>query len=609
MPLLGKNKSQHSQNGKGKDHADVISSKKISSASGTNLIQVLRDGNLITEEQIDILKKESEKEKKPLEQVLLDLRFISDENLARAKEKLLGIPYVSLEGKKVSKDVLNIIPPDAAKNYGFVVFGKEGNILKVAMTNPQDFQALEALDFIVRKDNYQSQIFLTTYAGFESVLRQYSGMKEEVGRALESATLELEKGEEEVVKKSGKDLERFVEQAPVARAINVIVRNAVEAGASDIHLEPTEKEIRVRYRVDGILQTMLTLSRQIHAAIVSRVKILTNLKIDETRIPQDGRFHMKVDSREIDFRVSTLPTISGEKVVMRILDRSAGVFKLETLGLTGLRLATVEEATKKSHGMFLVTGPTGAGKSTTLYSILGILNEPAVNIVTLEDPVEYFIQGISQAQVNPDVGLTFASGLRSILRQDPDIIMVGEIRDKETAEMAVHAALTGHVVLSTLHTNSSFGAIPRLIDMGIEPFLLASSLNIVVAQRLVRKLCQNCKVKRKATPDEIAIVMKEWENIPQGEKRDLDLKLSDPIEVHEKVGCPKCKDGYKGRIGIFEVLSVSEKIQDAILKKSSAMKIKDIARDEGLITMMEDGIAKIIGGITTVDEVLRATRE
>ena len=591
----------------GKDYDEVLTSTKTVSDGGEQgLVDILKSEGLISPEQVNILEQESKAQKKSLDETLLELRFVSDEALARAKSKMLGIPFVELAGMNIPKEILNIVPADAARNYGFIVFGKEGQTLKVAMTNPNNFQALEALDFIVRKDNYQSQIYVTTYAGLSEAIQQYAGMKEVVGEALKGATLELEKEDGPT---KGEDLERFVEQAPVSRAVNVILKKAVEDRASDVHIEPTYEDIRVRYRVDGVLRTVLKLSRQVHAAIVSRIKILANLKIDETRVPQDGRFHSKIDDKEIDFRVSTLPTINGEKVVMRILDRSSGIFKLENLGLTGLRLNSIKQAVRKTHGMFLVTGPTGAGKSTTLYSVLSILNEPSVNIVTLEDPVEYFIEGVSQSQVNPDVGLSFASGLRSILRQDPDIIMDGEIRDRETAEMAVHAALTGHIVLSTLHTNNSFGAIPRLIDMGIEPFLLASALNVVIAQRLVRRLCPDCRKKRKASPDETAVIMKEWGAIPAEEKKNLNIKLPDPLEIYVPGSCPKCKNGYKGRIGIFEVFLVTEKIQDAILQRATANKIKSIAREEGLITMMEDGIAKVLQGMTTVDEVLRATRE
>lgn len=571
-----------------------------------NIVQVLQDEGLITGEQVKILREESQRAGQSIEEVLLALKFVSDEALARAKAKQLGLPFVDLKGKTIDKDILDFIPGDAARNYRFVVFERAGNVLKVAMTDPQNFQALEALDFIVRRDNCESQLYVTTYESMEQALKQQSGMGEEVSQALREAKLELE--EEKAPPLGGADLKRYVEQAPVSKAVSVIVQNAVSDRASDIHIEPEDNDVRVRYRIDGVLRTMLSLSRQVHAAIVSRIKIMAGLKIDETRVPQDGRFHLKLNDREIDFRISTLPTINGEKVVLRILDRSAGVLKLETLGLSGLRLEGVKKAIRKSHGMFLVTGPTGAGKSTTLYSVLGILNEPAVNIVTLEDPVEYFMPGISQAQINPDVGLSFASGLRSILRQDPDIIMVGEIRDRETAAMAVHAALTGHIVLSTLHTNNSYGAIPRLIDMGIEPFLLASSLNVVVAQRLVRRLCPSCRKEGTANSEEAALILREWGAVPANEKKNLHLKLDDPIKVWHARGCAKCKDGYRGRVGIFEVLMVDDRIQDAMLQRASEIKIKSIARDNGLITMMEDGVIKILQGVTTAEEVLRSTQ-
>ncbi len=579
----------------------------LTPSEAPSIVQILQDDGLITGEQVKILQDESQRSGRSIDEILLELRFVTDDSLAQAKAKQLGLPFVDLRDKTIPKELLDIIPGDAARNYRFVVFERDGKTLKVALTDPQNFQALEALDFIVRRDNYESQLYVTTYGGMDQALKQYGGMTEEVGQALKTAKLELE--EEPGGKLGGEELARYVEQAPVSKAVSVIIQNAVNDRASDIHIEPEDVEVRIRYRIDGVLRTVLTLSRQVHAAIVSRIKIMAGLKIDETRIPQDGRFHLKLSDREIDFRISTLPTINGEKVVLRILDRSAGVLKLETLGLNGLRLDGVKKAIRKSHGMFLVTGPTGAGKSTTLYSVLGILNEPEVNIVTLEDPVEYFMQGISQSQINPEVGLSFASGLRSILRQDPDIIMVGEIRDRETAAMAVHAALTGHIVLSTLHTNSSYGAIPRLVDMGIEPFLLASSLNVIVAQRLVRQLCPDCRQQAPATAEESAMIMKEWGAIPADEKKNLKLKIDDPIKIWHARGCPKCKDGYRGRIGIFEVMLVDSRIRDAMLQRASETKLKTIARENGLITMMEDGVIKILQGRTTTEEVLRTTQD
>lgn len=572
-----------------------------------NIMQVLQEDGLITAGQVDILQKESLSSGRDIEEILLSLKFVTDETLAQTKAKQLGLPYIDLRGRKIEKDLLDIISADAARNYRFIVFEKEDNTLRVALTNPQNFQALEALEFIVRRTNYDSQIYVTTYEGLDEALKQYGGIGEEVGKALETAKIELETEEEPVL--GGEDLQRYVEQAPVSKAVSMIIQNAVKDRASDIHIEPEEKNVRVRYRVDGVLRTVLVLSRQVQLAIASRIKIMAGLKIDETRIPQDGRFHLNLENREIDFRISTLPTVNGEKVVLRILDRSAGVLKLETLGLGGTRLKDIKKAIRKSHGMFLVTGPTGAGKSTTLYSVLGILNEPTVNIITLEDPVEYFLAGISQSQINPEVGLSFASGLRSVLRQDPDIIMVGEIRDRETAAMAVHAALTGHIVLSTLHTNSSYGAIPRMIDMGIEPFLLASSLNVIVAQRLVRRLCPDCRKESEANAEESAMILKEWAAIPTAEKKNLNLKLSDPIKVWRARGCPKCKDGYRGRVGIFEVLVVDEKIQDAMLQRASEIKLESLARESGLITMMEDGVIKILQGQTTTEELLHSTQE
>ncbi len=399
----------------------------------------------------------------------------------------------------------------------------------------------------------------------------------------------------------------MIEEAPIIKIVDVILSNAIEGNASDIHVEPSEKDVRVRYRIDGILHTSLMLPKSIHSAIVSRIKILSNLKIDESRLPQDGRFHVDVGKKSVDLRVSILPLIYGEKIVMRILDKTTNAPTLEQLGIRGLGLTWIKENIKKTHGIFLITGPTGSGKSTTLYSILSILNTPTVNILTLEDPVEYFIEGVNQSQINPDIGLTFANGLRSMLRQDPNIIMVGEIRDKETAEIAVHAALTGHLLFSTLHTNNSVGAMPRMIDMGIEPFLLTASVNLIMAQRLVRKICPDCKQEIPLTKAVEEEIRKSLENVPEEYFEGLDRKN---LKVFKGAGCEKCgHTGYNGRSGIYEVLPVTPDIQDLVLSKSSTRRLYEEAAKLGMITMKQDGVIKILRGETTMEEIIRVTTE
>ncbi len=432
-------------------------------------------------------------------------------------------------------------------------------------------------------------------------------MTAEVSNVLKDVNVDLnvdEAVDEDV--ENPKDLGKIIQEAPISKAVAVIIKYAVQSRASDIHIEPQENDVKIRYRIDGILQHTVSLPKSVHAAIISRIKILSNLKIDEQRIPQDGRFHTIVADKEIDFRVSTLPTANGEKVVMRLLDKSAGILTLEKLGLQGKGFDILSANIKKPHGMILVTGPTGSGKSTTLYAIIDKINDVGINIVTLEDPIEYYIKGVNQSQIRPDIGFTFANGLRSIVRQDPDVIMVGEIRDLETAEMAVHAALTGHVVLSTLHTNDAVGAVPRLIDMGIEPFLIASSVNVVVAQRLVRKICEKCKESYPATSEMQKEFEEEIEKLPEQEKKNINL--TNPLMLYRGKGCNECNNtGFKGRLGIFEVLPMEDEIEELTLKKVPASKIQEQAIKLGMITMKQDGIIKVLTGITTMEEVLRVS--
>jgi len=400
----------------------------------------------------------------------------------------------------------------------------------------------------------------------------------------------------------------LAEEAPITKIVAVILRHAVEGDASDVHIEPTREKLKIRFRLLGFLHSSIFLPLRIHPAVVARVKILSNLKIDETRIPQDGRFSTKINGKDVDFRVSTLPTTLGEKVAIRVLDPAVGLKNFEELGLEGRNFKIMQEAIQKPYGMLLATGPTGCGKTTTLYAILRLLNNEGVNIVTLEDPVEYFIEGINQSQVKPEIGYNFSIGLRHILRQDPDIIMVGEIRDSDTAALATHAALTGHVVLSTIHTSNSLGVIPRLIDLGVQPYLIPSSLSVAIAQRLVRRLCDSCK-KEKKPPEKIKdLILKEIAELPPDIQRDF--KIPKTLKIWEAQGCKECgNSGFTGRIGLFEVLSMTEQLSEIILKEPSETKIFQEAKRQGMITMKQDGILKVLSGVTTIEEVLRVAEE
>jgi type IV pilus assembly protein PilB len=402
------------------------------------------------------------------------------------------------------------------------------------------------------------------------------------------------------------ELEEIIKQNRVPKIVAGIINYALLMRASDIHFEPEEKLFRVRYRVDGILQDVVSIAKEIQPQIVSRVKILANLKLDESRIPQDGRFDVNFRHKQVDIRVSTLPTVRGEKVVMRLLDKSQGILSLEDLGMTGQAFKKTMEAMNKPYGIIISTGPTGSGKSTTLYAILNRISVPAVNIVTLEDPVEYEIPGINQCQIKPKIGFTFADGLRSILRQDPNVIMVGEVRDAETANMATHAALTGHLVLTTLHTNDAAGALPRLTNMGVEPFLITSSINLIIGQRLVRRICPKCREQVEVPENLKKVVEAEIEKIPKNNKEDL-ARIKTPLKFFQGKGCKECNQGYKGRLGIFEVLTVSSKIEDMVIGRSGTNEILSQAQSEGMITMRQDGILKSLEGLTTIDEVIRVT--
>jgi len=567
--------------------------------------QFLVDNGFVKPETLEDLRSAEKQTGQNLSQLLVTRKILEEEDLTKAKAAFFNIPYVDLKQAPILPSTLALIPQEAINFYNFVPFELKDKTLKVAITNPGNLSALEALEFLGQKQNLQVQLYLASESSIEIATGKKKNLKRVVGEALKNIQIKADTEQKPATIQSVQP--QVIEDAPIIKIVDVILSNAIEANASDIHIEPSEKDVRVRYRLDGILHTSLMLPKNVHAAIITRIKILANLKIDESRLPQDGRFHVDVAKKSVDLRVSILPLIYGEKIVMRILDKTGKVPTLEELGLRGKALTWVQENIKKNHGIFLITGPTGSGKSTTLYSILSILNGTTVNIVTLEDPVEYFIEGINQSQINPEIGLTFATGLRSILRQDPNVVMVGEIRDKETAELAVHAALTGHLVFSTLHTNNSIGAMPRMIDMGIEPFLLVASINVVAAQRLVRKICLNCKTEAELTHPIEEEIRKILVGVSKEYLEGLDLKQP---KIFKGQGCEKCgHTGYVGRYGIFEVLPVTTEIQDMIIAKSSAYKVYEVAAKMGMITMQQDGILKALHGETTFDEVIRVTTE
>ena len=475
------------------------------------------------------------------------------------------------------------------------------------MLNPNDVNAKEALKFLAHRNNLTPKIFIIGITDFQNILKKYATLKGEVKEALDKLKQEIVEEKHKSPATEKEQIEKIAEEAPISKVVALIIKHALEQRASDIHIEPGEKTTRVRYRVDGVLHVNLTLPLRIHPAIVSRIKILSNLKIDETRKPQDGRFFTDIDGKKIDFRVSTLPTYSGEKVVMRILDPTVGLKSLSDLGLEGRNLDVLNLAIGKPNGMILVTGPTGSGKTTTLYSILHILNQEGVNIVSLEDPIEYYIDGVSQSQVRPEIGYTFANGLRSILRQDPDKIMVGEIRDSETAMLAVHAALTGHLVLATLHTNDAIGVIPRLIDMGVDKYLIPSTLILAIAQRLVQRLCPESKKEVKPSEEILELIESQLKEIGSEILNRHNIKK--PYILYEPQVSKDCPKGTKGRVGVFEIVEMTSQLEEIILKDPSELKIKEEAKRQGATSMLQDGIMKALRGIVGLEEVRNEVEE
>jgi len=568
-----------------------------------SLLKELVKKGVLDKQKAEALEKEIKTSLKKEELVILEKQIVSEDFLFQLKSEYLEIPLKTIDPKSVPLEVLELIPQETANNYKMVSLNRKDKVLEVGMVYPEDLDAQEALKFLARRGSFDYKVFLISFSTFTGLLKQHQSLRKEVGKALE----ELE--EEMKVKKAiGKsEIERLVEEAPIAKVVAVILRYAVEGKASDIHIEPAKDKLRVRFRLLGSLHSSIFLPKRIHQAVVARIKVLSNLKIDESRIPQDGSFSAKVEGQSIDFRVATFPTTLGEKVAIRVLNPLIGLKKFEQLGLFERDRKTVEKMVQRPYGLILVTGPTGSGKTTTLYTILQLLNKEGVNIVTLEDPVEYFIEGVNQSQIRPDINYDFAKGLRHMLRQDPDIIMVGEVRDSETASLATHAALTGHIVLSTLHTSTALGVIPRLIDLGVQPFLIPSTLSLIIAQRLVRKLCDNCKKKIKPKKEIEALILKEIELFPEEIKKDI---KTDALFVWEPKACKDCNDqGFSGRIGLFEVLKMTDELGELVLKGLFEKQFKEEVKKQAMTTIRQDGILKVLKGITTIEEVLRVTQE
>ena len=567
-------------------------------APSKTIADILVASGKLSPEKAEKVKLEFLNTGKPIEQLITEGKLVSESDLTQARAQFYNIPYVSLSETPSSPEALNLVPRSVAETNNLLPFSfdKKKNELSLAMADPLN---LETVEFVEKKTGAKIKPFMTTPSEVKNAIveRYGAGLATDVTAALKEVAPEI--GVKTVdIKKLGE----IIREAPIAKIVSTLLEFAVRSRASDIHLEPQEDKTRIRYRIDGILHEKLILPKNVHEALVSRIKILSGMKIDEKRIPQDGRFNFRSDGDEVDLRVSSLPTVYGEKIVMRLLKKSGGIPTLPDLGLRGKALANLEDAILRPHGIIIVCGPTGSGKTTTLYSVLSKINTTRVNIITLEDPVEYQIPGVNQVQVNPQAGLTFASGLRSFLRQDPNIILVGEIRDTETADLAIQASLTGHLVFSTLHTNSASGALPRLLDMHAEPFLLASSMTALVAQRICRRICPTCKEEYEPALEVTEDIKKVLGNL-LGNK-------GDKFKLFRGKGCPECNNtGYFGRLGIFEVLPVSEKIGRLILERSPASEIEKQAVEEGMITMKQDGYLKVVEGISTIEEVLRVAQD
>ncbi|MCA9352058.1 type II/IV secretion system protein [Patescibacteria group bacterium] len=567
-----------------------------------NFLETLVKKGLINRYQIDEIIGRTTKEEKTIEEVLSEMG-ISDEAILDAKSEYFGVKKKTINYADIEEEIVKKIPQDSARTYQMVAFGMtDDGILEVGMLDPRNIEAQNVLQFITAETGTPYEIYIITEYGFNEIMKKYTGLTGEVGDVIDeyididAAVDDIKDDDEKSEEKDGK----IKEDAPVTKMVAAIIRHAVKQGASDIHIEHTGEIVRVRFRIDGILNTYLEVPKAVHSAVIARIKIMTKtMKLDERRKPQDGRFPAMIDGRKIDFRVSIMPTFFGEKVVIRILDSQKGIRKLNLLGLSSEHERMIREAIERPHGLILITGPTGSGKTTTLYSMLGEVDRETKNVVSLEDPVEYQFPGVSQSQVHAEIGYTFASGLRSIVRQDPDVIMVGEIRDKETANLAIQAALTGHLVFATLHTNSSFGIIPRLVDMGVDPYLIAPTLILGVAQRLVRKIADGAAVPIEEEASIKKMIQEQFADLPDAYKKDLDLDRN----LYNVQSTKEAPDGMKGRLAILEMFKVDKEIEEIILEDPTEQKIYEAARRKGMITLKESAILKGLDGLVSFSEI------
>lgn len=576
------------------------------------LISLLVDEGLVSKAKLDEAQADSTKSGKPLLGYLTDQNIVDDELITHAIAHVSGVPYINLNNSVIDQNILNLLPEEIAERYMAVPLAELQNRLAVAMIDANNVQAV---DFLSSKVGHPLKVFMASEAGIRHIISQYKTDLSSVDEAAMAS-------QEEAIQESTKEVKTIVQDSPISKALSTILEYALKSRASDIHIEPLEKSLKIRCRVDGMLREIMQLPKSIEPALVSRIKILSNLKIDEHRTPQDGQFAVNIAEKEVDLRIAISPVIWGEQVVIRILDKSGNSFDIEEMGYAGRALRAIRKGIRRPNGMILTSGPTGSGKSTSLYALIKEIKDDAVNIVTLEDPVEYKMVGVNQIQVNPDVGLTFANGLRSILRQDPDVVMVGEIRDSETANLAVQAALTGHLVFSTLHTNSAAGVLPRLLDMGIEPFLIASTVNTIIGQRLVRRVSkkresylsnpletQNIRITighlLPKTKDDVIRVSQDlgYKDLPLAGQSAYTLVKG--IDTRQD----PAPNGYSGRAGLYEVMDVNEEIQRLIVARATTAEIQRKAQEQGMVTMRQDGYLKVLGGITTIEEVNRVTAD
>ena len=574
------------------------------------LLTLLKDEGLVAAEQIEAAKTESASANKPIFGILTEQGTVDEELLTHATAQVSGVPYVNLQGSLIDEKILALLPEDIAERFMAVPLAEVQNRLAVAMIDANNVQAV---DYLANRIQRPLKVFMASEGSVRHILEQYK-------TDLSGVDAAAAQSESEAKQEQASNIKTIVQDSPISRALSTILEYAVKAKASDIHIEPLEGSLKIRCRVDGVLREVMQLPKSIEPALISRIKILSNLKIDEHRVPQDGQFAVKAADKEVDLRIAISPVVWGEQVVIRLLDKSGSTFDLEQMGYAGRGLRTIRKGVKRPNGMILTSGPTGSGKSTSLYALIKEIKDDSVNIVTLEDPVEYKMQGVNQIQVNAEVGLTFATGLRSILRQDPDVVMVGEIRDKETAELAVQAALTGHLVFSTLHTNSAAGVLPRLLDMGIEPFLIASTVNTIIGQRLVRRVAPKRDAYNSTPIETQNILTTVGHLLPQTKDvvatvsedlgyKDLPLAGQSAYTLVKGKDTPQTPRGYSGRAGLYEVMDVTEEIQNLIIKRSTSAEIQKVAIAQGMVTMRQDGYLKALGGLTTIEEVNRVAAD